>query len=60
MRTTREATSPGVEKKNGGSSVTPKIFTDEPSHHRPIATAPTRVWRARSFQRFMGSPPRRS
>src|SRR5947208_3033218 len=60
QRTMREATSSGVEKKNGGNSFTPPIGTVVNTCHSAIDTTATRIWRARSVARFMASPQVRS
>ena len=49
--TMRAATSSGVEKKNGGSSFTPKIGTVVSTCQSPIATTATRSCRISSVDR---------
>src|SRR3954462_14537305 len=48
QRAMREATSSGVEKKNGGNSFTPPIGTVVSTCHSAIATTATRIWSANS------------
>src|SRR6185437_11202377 len=49
--TMRCATSSGVEKKNGGSSVTPPIGTVVRTYHSAIETIATRICKSRRLIR---------
>src|ERR1700730_8925672 len=55
---TRPATSPGVEKKNGGSRITPPIGTVDRTCHSASAATATRIWSERSVRRFISASPR--
>src|SRR4029077_19650694 len=50
---TRAATSPGVEKKNGGSTATPKYSSVLRTCHSPITATATMAWSRRSLARDM-------
>src|SRR5437660_367266 len=54
--TMRATTSPGVEKKNGGSTSTPMIGTVVSTCHSAIATNATSPWNSRRFERDTASP----
>ena len=49
--TMRAATSDGVEKKNGGSSLTPPIGTVVSTCHSSTATTATRSWSVKRVRR---------
>ena len=55
--TMRSATSTGVEKKNGGSTITPKIGTLVKNHHRPSAAAAASDCRSRRTGHGTTRPP---
>src|SRR5260370_17572408 len=55
---TRSATSPGVEKKNGGSRITPPSGTVDKTCHSASDTTATRIWSERSVSRFISASPR--
>src|SRR5262252_6370539 len=50
-RTTRAATSPGVEKKNGGSNAVPKYASVLRTCHNAITMTATMAWSRRSLGR---------
>src|SRR3979411_1888360 len=54
----RSATSGGVEKKNGGSILTPLIGMVVKTNQTATATSATEIWSARSFTRDMLSASR--
>src|SRR3954469_20688676 len=56
--TIRDATSSGVEKKNGGSSFTPPIGTVVRMCHSAIDTTATRICKVSSVTRLMSPSPR--